>query len=219
MNNYLEDYVERALKTHEVLWCVDGMSRRIAHLAKALSHSHEQVKWLEGLDYDSDICNLEKWFVKFWRHGSKTRVRGLWFGMFTPVVNNKPAYDLHCQAATSFQLNDVFCDWAQDIVDESLLARSEILDQFYQFDGEVSDGKFDTEFLALGYGMMAIDAIFKSVGKELFGEQSVGLALGWDAGSPVYFGSIEKGEWRLMSRSEVTDGQGLMARTFMARYP
>lgn len=153
-----------------------------------------------------DLSALTSWLSKtFSAKPSKTILRGLWFGLFNPCLDDgTPVADIYVSGSKRYCADPRSNEWAvgPDWWPRSRYAKSSILEAIYRIANpsdpeQTSTSKnlcAEAEYaLCLGYGTFAAQAILLEMEPALIlgGSETLGVAVGFDSGDFVLLGDVD----------------------------
>lgn len=205
---------------HELLPSTKSVGASMHALIDAHVKEYPHGDWSPyyEIPYDREIPYLQKdWFpsVIVSDPPAKVPVAGFWFGLFQTINgrgrDREIVTDFYVAGASQYVL-DGSQDWAVSpkYFPEGRYANSGVLASIYRA-AYTKPGRLgiDAEqFLCLGYVVFALKFILSDIdlGLVLGSADSVGVAAGWDAGDPYYFGSIMRDGFRVRDPKEAIAG-------------
>jgi hypothetical protein len=158
---------------------------------------HKDWMSLRAVDFDGDTPQLARWLASaFGEATASMKVKGLWFGLFNPVVDDEVSSNIYVAGSNSFDPSGG--DWACDPVffPKGRYFNSEVLGRIYRIAYAAGDGLAnDAEHpLVIACGAMlarkALDAV------TLTGPLSSveGVAVGFDDGDLLQLGTFKDGK-------------------------
>lgn len=199
-------------------------SRTVSESMRLLIDAHAEVypdgNWSPyySIPYDGEIRYLQEHWLRTVitnQPPAKVPVAGLWFGLFHPVKliggKHETVTDFYLSGADRFVL-DGGIDWAvrPKYFPEGRYAHSEVLAAIYRTAfGEPGGLEVDAEeFLCLGYVAFVLKQVLSEIDPELIvsSAEPVGVAVGWDAGDPYYYGFLTRDGFQIRKPSEAIEG-------------
>jgi hypothetical protein len=162
---------------------------------------HPDWDRLRALPY-ADLDPLAAWLQRPFREEPSIRtLRGLWFGLFNPIYDDKPVADLYVSGSVRFSPKHV--EWAvdPDWWPAARYARSAVLADIYRIaqrpgssgvEWETRLGN-DAEYpLCLGYAAFAVRELLGRVKPSLLLGDSpwLGVGVGFDSGDGIHLGKL-----------------------------
>ena len=212
-------------QTHH--WIVAELVRRrpvaesMAHLIDLCEAARPHADWtrLRALPY-ADLSALLEWIQRLFREEPHGRpLRGLWFGLFNPCLDDgSPIADLYVNGSERFVIDPNDNSWAVDAEwqPESRCARSAVLADIYRIayrheganaSAEEEDGlQNDCEYpLCLGYGAFALREVLGKADPSLLlsRSRSLGVAVGFDSGDFLLLGEFGASGLKRISRTRL----------------
>jgi hypothetical protein len=185
-----------------------------------LIDAHERARpdgdWrpYRAMAFDAEAARLARqWFPAVVADQPPVRVpvKGLFFGLFQPTVGRETVADFYLGGATRFELDGEF-DWAAGPAYFPRLryAQSPVLAQIYCLAYGSKDGLGnDAEAsLCLGFVVFAARAMLAEADPVLLVAPgaSVGVAVGWDSGSPLYIGALTEAGFTVRRAADAIAG-------------
>lgn len=159
---------------------------------------HPDWDRMRNIDFAADEMAIPSWLeIAFASPSSKGR-KGLWFGLFNPIVAGKPTADIYAAAAPEF--DGATINWAEKIdrPHAGSYLRSKVLGAIYSlaYEAKQSLGN-DAEYpLALTYGaVVAYETLSKGVLPAVL-HDVCGAAVGFDSGDLLFLGDFRDGKFQ-----------------------
>lgn len=187
---------------HELLPTEAPVSELMRCLIDAHAKEYPDGDWTPyyDIEYDREIPYLQRnWFPAVIESDPPANipVAGLWFGLFHPIRDRETVADFYVAGARQFEL-DGDSNWAvgPEYFPDGRYANSSVLANIYRAaygspEGLSNDAE---QYLCLGYVSFAIKFILADVDlNQILGmDDRVGVAVGWDAGDPIYIGFVTR---------------------------
>ena len=171
---------------------IDESMQRMIELCED-ARSHHDWRQLRELPYNN-LSPLRQWIVRPFQDEPPAKdIKGLWFGLFNPVVGGEAIADMYVCGSTRFDSEDPVHDWACDPQwwPEARYSGSEILADIYriayQQDGLGNDAEYP---LCLLYACLAVRGLLTPPPDEIARLENVGVAVGYDSGTGINLGMI-----------------------------
>jgi hypothetical protein len=176
------------------------MRRLIA--AHAREYPDGDWRPFNDIPYDREVSSLQRdWLPCIFDQDPPATVpiAGLWFGLFNPVRDkngqSEEVTDMYVAGALTFDL-DAESLWAfrPAYFPEGRYAHSEVLADIHRASYGSPEGLGVTaeQYLCLGYISFALKFLLADVDLShvVRSHDSVGVAVGWDSGDPMYVGFV-----------------------------
>jgi hypothetical protein len=144
---------------------------------------------LRALNFEGDTKNLRSWLEHILlREPPSSEIRGFWFGLFNPVMDNKTTCALYISGSTKHPSKSDWAVWNEEsYLPNGRYADSKVLHEIYHLLEEhhmLGDAEY---ILCLGYAGLVVHSVCKSTDtKLLFGERSSrAIAVGFDSGDYI----------------------------------
>ena len=174
----------------------DDMAAVIARCEAITPHPDWQR--LRGVAYEADLPPLTVWVTRtFGRKPPTVRLAGLWFGLCNPVLRDGSAVaDMYLSGCSSYRRDDPSFAWVRpDYFPRKRFARCQSLRTIFRIAYERETGGLgnDAEYpLCLAFAAFAIKRLLKRIdpGVVLCGATLLGVAVGFDSGTPKLLGEL-----------------------------
>ena len=167
--------------------------------------AHKDWGVIRKIDFDSDANRLEHWLKGALAEApTPSTLRGLWFGLYNPVVGEEATADIYVSASESFDESSI--DWAcnSSFFPASDSLGSNGLASIYNIAyGSTKGLENDAEYpLVLAYGAMLARAAIESLNITQSPLPMLeGAAVGFDDGDLLFLGRVEDGLFRTHIRA------------------
>jgi hypothetical protein len=154
-------------------------------------------KHLRELDYEQDGYRLSSWLTSALAEGpASASFKGLWFGLFNPVVDGDSSADIYVAGSAEFEPTGI--DWAcnSTFYPEGRYLESAVLGGIYRIAYRSDDGLGnDAEHpLVIACGAMLAKAALESITLRGPFRPVEGAAVGFDSGDFFFLGSFVGGK-------------------------
>jgi hypothetical protein len=164
--------------------------------------SQQSWKAFADLDYENDRSILERWLTSVLKKEPPAgEISAFWFGLFNPVDRKgKVSCCLYIAGSNTFNGN-VDDDWPCDpaYFPEGRYSDSKVLSEVYAGLREMHDeAKLLGEYLlCLGYSALVVLDLLSAVDRSLVlgRRKSRAVAVGFDEGDSLFFGSLTRKGW------------------------
>jgi hypothetical protein len=184
-------------------WIMEGFAARrtVAESMSTLidrcaaTRPHQDWSKLRDLPYNN-LSALATWLEQPFRfEPPRTKLEGLWFGMFNPYYDDEPVADLYVCGSNRFDLDPMNFAWATGPLwwPEHRYAHSEIMAAIYRIAYQEHGLGNDAEYsLCLGYGAFAIRDLLNALDPSLILDCAgpVGVAVAFDSGDGILLGRM-----------------------------
>lgn len=171
----------------------ESMHRIIDQCAAA--HPHRDWQRLRALPF-SEISASQRWLEQvLLREPPMGPVRGLWFGICNPILDDGPAADLYISGSERYDPNPNSNAWAvgAEWRPENRYARSSVMRSIYRIAYSQGGLKNDAEYpLCLAFASLLVRKLLRGVGPDLIIHSvgTVGVAVGFDDGDFLSLGRV-----------------------------
>jgi hypothetical protein len=162
---------------------------------------HADWAKFRALRYDSELPYLrDEWLSRAFQKEPPVNlpVTGLWFGLFNPIRDKEAVTDFYVSGSASYELDSPGASWASnpDYCPEGRYAHSRLLRSIYRiaYGSKSGLGNDAEQFLCLAYVAFAVKRLLFGIDRSLVvrARHSVGVAVGWDSGDPLYIGTVTR---------------------------
>ena len=152
---------------------------------------HPDWELLRRLEYH-DTNNMEKWLSNVLvTEKPDFTIKGLYFGLFNPIVNEEPTADIYICGSSIYDEDDID-EWAcePEYWPEKRYANSSILNEIYRiaYSNDDSLGNNAEYPLCLGYGCLLVKYLVKTIDETIIKSicsDDYAVAVGFDSGDYI----------------------------------
>jgi hypothetical protein len=203
-------------QVHQLLVEPIGIGQAMQRLIDIHAQDMPSGNWqpYRELPFDSEVSRLARdWFPRVIADDPPLRVpvKGLFFGLFEPIIDGEAVADFYVGGSSRFEIDSEW-DWAvrPAYFPELRYANSPILAGIYRLAYGQPDGlKNDAEeSLCLGFVAFSAKQFLAEADYTLIvpSNGSVGVAVGWDSGTPLYIGEITPDGFKVRDAAEAIVG-------------